>query len=92
MKPEEMKNLRENLAKEKYVQNDYYSLKNMKSSSEYDAVDGQNVAMMEYIHRFTNRNVPLRELIGTWDVNAMLNKKYKRYKCLIENTANITLT
>ena len=25
--------------------------------------------IIEYIHRFTNRNVPLRELVGTWDIN-----------------------
>ena len=79
-----------NLAKEKYVENDYYSMKNMISKSEHDVVDGQNVAMIEYIHKFTNQNVPLRELVGTWDVNASY-KKYKRYKCLLENTGNIIL-
>ena len=57
-----------NLAKENYVENDYYSAKNMISKSELDIVDGQNVAMIEFIHKFINQNVPLRELVGTWDV------------------------
>ena len=79
-----------NLAKESYVENDFYSKKNMISKSELEVVDGQNVALIEFIHKFTNQNVPLRELVGTWDVNASF-RKYKRYKCLLENTGNIIL-
>ena len=45
---------------------------------------------MEYIHRFTNQNVSVRELIGTHDVNASFGR-YKRYKCLIRNIGNMTL-
>ena len=53
-------------------------------------MDGENAGILECIYRFTNQNVPLRELIGTWDVQAAF-KKYRRYKCLIENDGNITL-
>ena len=46
--------------------------------------------MLEYICHFTNINVSLPEVIGKWYVGANF-KKYRRYKCLIENDGNITL-
>ena len=82
---------RKNLAGVEYMSNDHSSSKNIKSSINSNVCDGENVRIIEYIHRFTNRNVPLRELVGTWDINARLDKKYKRYECLIENTGNIIL-
>ena len=47
--------------------------------------------MIESIYPFTNRNVPLFELVGTWNVNNYLDRKYLRYKAFLQNTGNITL-
>ena len=54
-------------------------------------MDWENVAMIEYINCFTNKDVSERELKGTRDVNAMLNRNYKRYQCFTENIFKITL-
>ena len=46
---------------------------------------------MNYIYRFTNRNVPLYEFVGTWNVNNRLDRRYLRYKPLLQNIGNFTL-
>jgi hypothetical protein len=74
----------ENVIGSKYIENDYNYFQNNWNK------DGENASMLEYIYHFTNRNVSIPELIGTWHVGANF-KKYRRYKCLIENDGNITL-
>ena len=80
---------KKNLIGREYVENDYFYLKNS-NSIDTDNLDAENANYLEYIHRFTNQNVPVRELIGTHDVNASFGR-YKRYKCLIRNIGNMTL-
>ena len=80
-----------NLADEDYEINDYFSKQNYKSHLLSKTVDGQNVKMIEYIYPFTNRNVPLYELVGTWNVNNRLDRRYLRYKALLQNIGNLTL-
>ena len=80
-----------NLADEDYEINDYFSKQNYKSHLLSKTVDGQNVKMLEYIYPFTNRNVPLYELVGTWNVNNRLDRRYLRYKALLQNIGNLTL-
>ena len=80
-----------NLAGEPYENNDYYSKQNYKGGLLPQVVDGQNVRMIEYIYRFTNQNVPLFELVGTWNVNNYLDRRYLRYKVFLQNTGNMTL-
>ena len=80
-----------NLANEAYEKNDYYSKQNFKGGLHPHSVDGQNVRMIEYIYQFTNQNVPLYELVGTWNVNNYLDRRYLRYKVFLQNTGNMTL-
>ena len=79
------------LAGEPYEKNDYYSKQNFKGGFLPDTVDAHNVKMLETIYRFTNRNVPLYELVGTWNVNNYLDRKYLRYKAILQNTGNMVL-
>ena len=80
-----------NLVGEAYEKNDYLSKQNFKQSLNSRVVDGENVNMIEYIYLFTNRNVPLYELVGTWNVNNRLDRRYLRYKAFLQNTQNLTL-
>ena len=81
----------QNLAGVDYEKNDYLSKQNYKGGSFPKSVDGENVQIIEYIYRFTNRNVPLYEFVGTWNVNNRLDRRYLRYKPLLQNIGNFTL-
>ena len=48
-------------------------------------MDWENVAMIEYIHCFTNKNVSEHELKVTRDVNAMLQKIPMFYRKYIQD-------
>ena len=74
----------ENVIEKKYIENDFNYFQNNWNK------DGENARILQYIYHFTNRNVSLPELIGKWHVGASF-KKYRRYKCLVENDGNITL-
>ena len=74
----------ENVIGSKYIENYYKYFQNKWNK------DGENASMLEYIYHFTNINVSLPEVIGKWYVGVNV-KKYRRYKCLIENDGNITL-
>ena len=80
-----------NLAGVAYEKNDYFSKQNFKGGFLPKTVDGKNVKIIEYIYRFTNQNVPLYELVGTWNVNNYLDRRYLRYKVFLQNTGNMTL-
>ena len=80
-----------NLAGVAYEKNDYYSKQNFKGGFLPKTVDGENVKIIEYIYQFTNRNVPLYELVGTWNVNNRLDRRYLRYRAFLQNTGNLTL-
>ena len=76
---------RRNCADIFYIRRDCEVLKN-KLSAEY-----QNAKMFAYLHPYTNRNVPLFDLIGTKHPSAKLNRSYKKSKCLVDNDGDITL-
>lgn len=81
---------RKNLAGVNYMNKDLFYLQNRKSNI-FSSAEGENARIFEYIHSFTNRNVPLVELIGRMHPNPYLHKKYRKSKNLVENVENITL-
>ena len=83
--------VKKNLAGKPYMERDHFYLTNRKSNLFSTVTDGENCDLLEYIYKFTNRNVSLIELIGDRHPSANLQKKYKRYKCLTENIGNIVL-
>ena len=66
-----------------YLQRDYYYLRNRICDSFANVIEGENASIFEYIHRFTNKNIPLR-----FD---RYRQRTCRSKCLIKNDGNILL-
>ena len=83
--------VKKNVVGKPYMERDHFYLKNRKSNLYGAVTDGENCVLLEYIYKFTNRNVSLIELLGDKYQSANLQKKYKRYKCLTENIGNIVL-
>ena len=81
--------VKKNLAGIAYMERDSFYLNNWKNKSLSSVIDGENCQLLEYIYKYTNRNVPLIELLGDRHPSANIQKKYKRYKCLTENIGNI---
>ena len=70
--------VKKNLAGKPYMERDHFYLTNRKSNLFSTVTDGENCDLLEYIYKFTNRNVSLIELIGDKHPSANLQKKYKR--------------
>ena len=55
-------------------------------------IEKENDSLFEYIHKSTNKNVGLGELLGTnHPFCSDLRLTYKKSKCLVENTNDITI-
>ena len=52
---------------------------------------GENAKIWKYLYPYTNQNVHIFQLMGMEHGSAPLFGKYKRSKCLVDNTENITL-
>ena len=57
----------------------------------HNRVDGQNAQIFKYLHKFTNQNLNLYDLMGRNHPGANLNKIYMKSKCLVDNIENITV-
>ena len=47
--------------------------------------------MLEYLFKFSNRNLSLYDLMGTKHPNANLQTDYRKSKCLVDNLNNLTV-
>ena len=68
-----------------YIQRDIEILKNAVG------YEHQNAEILQYIHKYTNQNLHIFELIGTKHPGARLDRSYKKTKCLVDNDEDIIL-
>ena len=61
------------------------------NNSIHKFVEGHNAQMFEYLHRFTNKNATLFDLMGTNHPHAKLQVNYKKSKWLVHNIGNLTI-
>ena len=56
----------------------------------HNLVDDQNARIFKYLHKFTNQNLTLYDLMGIQHHGANRNRNYLRSKCLVDNIENLT--
>ena len=57
----------------------------------HNHVEDQNARIFKYLHKFTNQNLNLYDLMGRKHPGANLNKIYMKSKCLVNNIENLTV-
>ena len=57
----------------------------------HNRVNDQNARISKYLHKFTNQNLNLPDLMGRNHPGANLNKIYMKSKCFVNNIENITV-
>ena len=66
-----------------YIQRDIEIFRNQVS------YDHQNGEILKYLHKYTNQNVHIFDLIGTKHPGARLDRSYEKSKCIVNNYGDI---